>query len=104
MKINNNKTRVHSLGKGAVTITGVSLYPGDRRLGPAPHILEKAQHAFDDIQRGLDAGQLMFDTDIGVLYGYLAVLRQLSTMETPHIANLRAQGKYLLRRAEALRA
>lgn len=104
IRINHDKTRVHTLGSGAVTITGVSLYPDNRRLGPSPSLLERAKENLDDTQIRIDKGQLMFDDDIGRLYGYHGALDQISTQETPGIASLQAQYKFVLKQAKAQRA
>ena len=82
MEINHGKTKHHTLGPHAVTITGVSIYP-DRRLQPSPALMDTARKTFEEIASIQAAGGMLFDSDIGRLHGWHGVLRQLGATETP---------------------
>lgn len=81
-KINNTKTRHHSLLNGPVTITGVSIQP-DRRMQPSPVLLELAKTTFVDIATRANSGEEIFADDIGRLHGWNGVLESLYTAQTP---------------------
>ena len=90
MVINHAKSRLHSLAKGPVTITGVSLYP-DRHLGASPGLLQTAHETFTGVESMLAEGAALTDEDIGRLHGYHGAIHQLSDGETPTLRRLSAE-------------
>ena len=97
--INHAKTKVHSLAKGPVTITGISLYP-DRRIGPNPALMEKIKLAFREIGSLVTNGQLLYEEEEGRLHGYYGSLVQMSSTTTPTGHSLRAEYQAIIRLLE----
>jgi len=71
--IAHNKSRYHTLGNGAVTITGVSLYP-DRRMTPSPGLLEKVSEVFDMAETALELDGALDEDMLSEVHGYNSVL------------------------------
>jgi hypothetical protein len=85
--INHAKSQVHSLGRGPVTITGISLYP-DRRLAPSPWLLETARQTFEQTAQLVAAGEIISEDEVARMHGYHGTLHQLSNGETPIVRQL----------------
>lgn len=71
--IEHSKSRYHKLGNGAVTITGVSLYP-DGRMAPSPALLEKTREMFDVAEDVLERHGGLDDGTLAEVHGYNSVL------------------------------
>lgn len=74
------KTRRHSLGKGAITVTGLSLYPNGR-VAPAPELLDKVVRVFVDAEEVLDAGGTLTDDEIDEVHGLNSILHMAGDPE-----------------------
>lgn len=74
------KTKNYKLGRGAVTITGLSVYP-DGRITPAPALLEKVVKAFDEAEGILDSGGELDEKALGKLHGHNSVLHMAGAPE-----------------------
>jgi len=71
--IEHSKSRLHKLGNGAVTITGVSLYP-DGRMTPSRDLLEKTEEVFDMAEKTLELDGVLDEDMLAVVHGYNSVL------------------------------
>lgn len=67
------KTKRHKLGKGAVTITGLSIYP-DGRLTPAPALLDKVAKEFDAAEVVLREGGELTENELNTIHGFNSIL------------------------------
>lgn len=67
------KTKYHKLGKGAVTITGISLYP-DGRMTPSPALLQKTSELFDIAEEALAVDGSLDEDVLSEVHGYNSVL------------------------------
>ncbi len=72
--ISDRKSKVHSLGEGPVTITGLSLYPsGFWRI--SPKLIERVNGAFDAVEAKLDDEEDPPTLhDLGLVDGYHSVI------------------------------
>lgn len=87
MKVNHQKSRLHSLEKGPVTITGISIQP-DGRVQASPEVLESARVVFRGALEMGRAGIILTETEIGQLHGYHGAINQLTDGETPVVKRL----------------
>jgi len=84
--IHHRKSRNHTLNKGPVTITGLSIYPGPnqkspdeservqgRRIAPAPHLLELTKQVIDETFNRINNGEAR-RADRDIIAGYYGVL------------------------------
>ena len=73
-QINHGKSRVHSLDRGPVTITGISLYP-DGYWKLSPKLVRKVTKAYEELEAKLKAQNgYLSDKDRDRLAGYYSVL------------------------------
>ena len=79
-EIESRKTRFHKLGNGAVTITGVSLYP-DRRMTPSPGLLDKTAKLFADVQKRLESGEELSEQEMSEVNGFNSILHMTGKPE-----------------------
>lgn len=71
--IEHAKSRYHKLGNGAVTVTGISLYP-DGRMAPSPALLERTREVFDLADEALSRDGALDESTLAELHGYNSVL------------------------------
>ena len=79
-EIEKRKTRFHKLGSGAVTITGVSLYP-DRRMTASRELLDKTAELFADAQKRLESGEVLTEQEMGEINGFNSILHMTAKPE-----------------------
>lgn len=72
-EIAHHKSRHHSIKKGPVTITGLSIYP-DRRIQASPALLEKVNMTFAAFAERLKTGEPLTAREYGELNGYNSIL------------------------------
>ena len=72
-EIETRKTRFHKLGNGAVTITGISLYP-DGRMTPSPALLDQTAELFADAQKRQESGEVLTEQEMSEINGFNSIL------------------------------
>lgn len=87
MAINHQKSRLHHIHNGPVTITGVSLQP-DGRIQASPEVLESARVVFSSALELGRAGLALTESEVGQLHGYHGAVNQLTHGETPAVKRL----------------
>lgn len=106
-EIETRKTRLHKIGNGAVTITGISLYP-DGRMTPSRALVEKIIKLFDETEVRIAAGEVFTKEDIGIINGYNSVLHMTGggpeKTGSRLVRNLSVRYEDIARRALALKA
>lgn len=90
--INHAKSQRHSLERGPVTVTGVSLYP-DRRMAPSPELLDKVRLQFGRMAEFIAAGVELTPEEIGAFNGYHSVLHMTGDPLKSRSAMVRRFGK-----------
>jgi hypothetical protein len=99
--INPTKTKRHSLGRGAVTITGISIYP-DRHVSPSPAVLQAANDALREVEGLVAGGHIIIGEDIARLQGYNNVLSVMTLRATPTVQKLKREFERVIELAEAV--
>ena len=82
--INHRKNRVHSIGNGPVTITGIAIQP-DGRMQPTPEFFETARDVFEGVDLLRNSDGHLSEEDEGRLHGYHGALHQMTSQETPTV-------------------
>lgn len=98
-ELSTHKTKRHTLGPHAVSITGVSIYPGEtpRRIQPGPALLDTTRRVFDEADGLLAVGAMLYDNEIGRIHGLHGAVHQLTEGTTPAIPKLERRYKRIVR-------
>lgn len=78
--VESRKTKRHKLGKGAVTITGLSIYP-DGRITPAPALLDKTAKLFNDALGRIGNGEVLSEQELSEINGFNSILHMAGEPE-----------------------